>query len=407
MMKKYFFILTCILVILLISAGSAISQTPAPITTSPAPEKLNSNAPIQDMSNIRAIMGVSNSKLQESLLQSIKEEDPNDYTVDADGNKIYPVLCISGGAANGAYGAGILKGWTQEGSRPQFKVITGVSTGAITAPMAFLGKDYDKTLEEMFTNMATKDIIKKRSFLGTATGNSMVSTRPLEKLLEKYFDEKFLEAVAKEHQRGRRLYVGTTLLEEQRFVIWDMGAIAVAGDIKLFRKIILASASIPIVFPPQFIEVKNGEEVQKEMHVDGGTITQIFTTYGLMRDAESTAMKMGIDTKKMKGKIYIIRNGYVNPHYKPVKNNLGSIAIQSMDTVLNNQGIGDTYRIYLFMQKIGNDYNLAYIPGDFRPEAKEAFDPNQMKQLFEKGYQDAVDGYKWHKVPSGMESVHW
>ncbi len=143
------------------------------------------------------------------------------------------------------------------------------------------------------------------------------------------------------------------------------------------------------------------------MHVDGGTVTQIFTTYKVLEGSEDVAAQLGIDLKKIKSRVYIIRNGYVTPHYKEVKDNLPSIAGMAMDTMINNQGIGDTYRIYTFMQKMGNDFNLAYIPSDFRPEGKEAFDPAQMKQLFDRGLQDAVKGYKWHKVPSGLESENF
>ena len=124
----------------------------------------------------------------------------------------------------------------------------------------------------------------------------------------------------------------------------------------------------------------------------------------LFRSQEGLAKEMGIDVSKMRGVAYIIRNGYVEPGYKPVKDNLASIAGQMFDTMINTQGVGDTYREYVFMQKRGNDYNLAFIPGDFRPEKKQEFDPVQMRKLFDRGYQDAIKGYKWHKAPPGIEN---
>jgi predicted acylesterase/phospholipase RssA len=399
-MKNCSFILASLVAVLLLLAGPAWSKDPVN-------DAANLNAHFQAMPEIRAVVGIPNSKIQESLLRSINEEAPNAYPADAQGRKIYPILCISGGSANGAYGAGLLKGWSLEGSRPDFKVVTGISTGAITAPMAFLGKEYDSTLEEMYTTISTKDVIKKRSGLAQLTGNSMVNSRPLEQHLEKYYDDTILGKIALAHMQGRRLYVGTTLLDFQRLVLWDLGAIAASGDAKLFRKVILASASVPVIFPPVTIEVKSGDTTLKEMHVDGGTVTQIFTTYKVLENSQDVADKMGIDLKKIKSKVYIIRNGYVAPQYKEVKDNLPSIAGMAMDTMINSQGIGDTYRIYTFMQKMGNDFNLAYIPSDFRPEGKEAFDPAQMKQLFDRGLQDAVKGYKWHKVPSGLESENF
>jgi len=189
-----------------------------------------------------------------------------------------------------------------------------------------------------------------------------------------------------------------------------MGAIAVSNNRELFRDVILASASIPMIFPPVYIHVEADGKVYDEMHVDGGTITQVFTVYKILENAEENMKSLGLDPKKLgvnpkkiKGKYYIIRNGYFDPGYSVVKDNLSSIAGHTFDTMINYQGIGDAYRIYAFMQNRGNDYNLASIPGDFRPASKEDFDPNAMKALFDRGYQDAVKGYNWQKTPPGFE----
>lgn len=369
----------------------------------PVPKDLIANAHVSDMPEIRIIMGMPNPMLQESLIRSLKEEASGDYPIDAEGNKVYPLLAISGGAANGAYGAGLLKGWSAEGSRPKFKVITGVSTGAIVAPLVFLGKDYDCLIEELYTTMKTSDVMKAKGPIRALFGNSLASNAPLEKQLEKYVTPEIIEGVAREHKRGRRLFVGTTHLDAQRFVVWDMGAIAERGDIKLFRKVILASAAIPVIFPPVKIHVEADGCGYDEIHVDGGTMTQVFTIYKILENAAPLAKELGIDPSKIKGKIYIIRNGYVSPGYKAVQENLPSLASCASDTMINSQGVGDTYRIYAFMKKRGNDYNLAFIPGDFRPEAKEMFDPCEMRALFDRGYEDAVKGYKWHKTPPGLE----
>lgn len=370
----------------------------------PVPYDMLGKAQVGNMPEIRYIMGTDETAMKTSALKSFLEEDKNDYQVDADGKRVYPMLCISGGSANGAYGAGLLKGWSASGTRPKFKVVTGVSTGAITSSMAFLGKDYDDMAEQLYTSMSTKDVMKMKGPIRALFGDSLASNAPLQKQLKKYITPEILEKIALEHKKGRRLYVGTAYLDAQRFVIWDMGAIAVRGDIDLFRKVIQASAAIPMMFPPVFINVHNGEDVTyNEMHVDGGTITQVFTLYRLFEGQAAAAKEMGIDPTKVKGVAYIIRNGYVDPGYKAVKDNLTSIAGQMFDTMINSQGIGDTYRIYAYMKERGNDYNLAFIPGDFRPEKKQEFDPVQMRQLFDRGYQDAVNGYKWHKVPPGLK----
>jgi len=358
---------------------------------------------VDSMAEIRVMSGTVDSELRKNVLRSVLEEKKDDYPVDSDGKKVYPLLCISGGSANGAYGAGLLKGWSEEGSRPKFKIVTGVSTGAITASMAFLGKDYDSMAEQLYTTLSTKDVMRAKGPIRALFGDSLDSNKPLEKQLKKYITDDMLKKIAEEHKHGRRLYVGTTYLDAQRFVIWDMGAIACRGDMELFRKIILASAAVPMMFPPVIIHVEGNGGTYDEMHVDGGTIAQVFTLYRLLEGQEAAAREMGIDISKIKGKIYIIRNGYVEPGYKVVKDDLSSIAGQTFDTMINAEGIGDTYRIYTQSLKRGNDYNLAFIPGDFRPEKKQEFDPEQMEKLFDRGYQDAVKGYKWHKAPPGME----
>jgi len=207
-MKNHRYVLLGILLILLCLTGCDKPRNGVP-------ERLVPKAQLDGMPGLRAIVGLPGPTLQESLLRSIKEESATDYPPDTEGRRFYPVLCISGGSANGAYGAGFLKGWSREGSRPLFKVVTGVSTGALTAPMAFLGKNYDRYLEEMYTTISTKDVMQNRGYLAVATGNSMASSRPLQVRIEKYYDDKILERFAAEHKRGRRLYVGTTLLDAQ------------------------------------------------------------------------------------------------------------------------------------------------------------------------------------------------
>ncbi|MBF0494245.1 MAG: patatin-like phospholipase family protein [Candidatus Omnitrophica bacterium] len=372
----------------------------------PVPQDLITKAEVGGMEEIRVVGGMKDSALQRNLRASVKEETPGDYPVGADGVKVYPVLAISGGAANGAYGAGLLKGWSEEGSRPKFKAVTGVSTGAIVAPLVFLGKEYDAELEKLYTTMSTKDVATFKGIVKVLTGDSFLSNKPLEKQIKNMLTDDLLAKVAAEHKKGRRLYVGTTNLDAQKFVVWDMGAIAVRGDKELFGKVLLASAAIPVVFPPVFIHVEADGDKYDEMHVDGGTITQGFTLFHLVEPIKSEAKTMPeAGGLKIKAKYYIIRNGYTTGVYKEVKDNIADITGRAFDAIINSQGVGDTYRIYEYMKERGNDYNLAFIPGDFTPPAKEMFDPAQMKALFDKGYRDALKGYAWHKTPPGLEST--
>jgi predicted acylesterase/phospholipase RssA len=383
------------LVIFTFSGCATVPRNAVPMT-------LIGKAVVDDMADIRMMDGIPNPAFQKDILDAIKSEDEALFPVGADGIKEYPVLVVSGGGANGAYGAGLLKGWSKSGTRPVFKAVTGVSTGALIAPFAFLGSDYDETLEDYYTTTSTKDVMYGKGPLDALNGDSLSGTQPLADQIARIVTPELLKKIAAEHRRGRRLFVGTVNLDAQRFVVWNMGAIALRGDVELFRKVELASAAIPIVFPPVHLSVKANGGTYDEMHVDGGTMTQMFSLYKVMESMEDAIKAAGLDLAKLRAKYYFIRNGYVTGTYKKVENKLSSIADRAFETVINSQGVGDTYRIYEFMQKRGNDYNLAFIPGDFRPETKEMFDPAAMRQLFDRGYQDAANGYSWHKVPPGL-----
>ena len=370
----------------------------------PVPPELVEQAEIGDMDDVRVMVGESNTMLQINLLESVKQERPEDFPANLLGVKTYPMLAISGGGANGAYGAGLLKGWSAEGSRPVFKVVTGVSTGALIAPFAFLGKEYDAELEKYYTTMSTKDVMASR-FPGTALfSDSLASNGPLARTIEGLATKGMLEKIAEEHRHGRRLFVGTANLDAQRFVVWDMGAIALRGDAKLFRKVILASSAIPMIFPPTVFHVQANGKQYDELHADGGTLTQVFILAKLLDGMEGAARFMKIDPSKIKSKLYVIRNGYMSPTYKKVKDDLSSLAERSFDTIIDAQGLGDAYRIYAFTKERHNDYNLAFIPPDFKQKPEEMFDPKEMRRLFDRGYADAIAGYKWHKAPPGLET---
>lgn len=369
----------------------------------PVPPDLVDAARVGDMPEIRVMMGEHNTALQNNLIISAKQEGPKDFPAGPDGIKVYPILAISGGSANGAYGAGLLKGWSEEGSRPVFKVVTGVSIGAIIAPFAFLGKEYDGVLEKGYTTISTKDIMANKLPLIALFGNSLASNAPLIRTINKLIDEDILDKITAQHRKGRRLFIGTADLDAERLVVWDMGAIACRGDLKLFRKVLLASVAMPTVFPPSLFHVVADGREYDELHADGATLTQVFTTYELIAGMQDATKRLGVDPSKIKGKIYIIRNGYMSPTYKEIKNNLPSLAERAFDMVTDSEGMGDAYRIYVFAEHTNSDYNLAFIPPDFKQDNREMFDPKDMKRLFDRGYQDAVGGYKWHKAPPGVE----
>lgn len=311
-------------------------------------------------------------------------------------------LAVSGGGSDGAFGAGLLVGWTARGDRPEFDIVTGISTGALTAPFAFLGPRYDGALKDIYTKYSTDELVTKQPIRGLLGGEALASNAPLARVIATYVDEDFLKEVAREHARGRRLLIGTTNLDAQRPVIWDMGRIASSGDpraLQLFRSVLLASAAIPGLFPPVYIKVQGEGQVREEMHVDGGTTNQVFLLPNQI-EAGSIDAKLGINPIRH---LYIVRNGRLDPEFKVVKASTLAIAGRSISTLIKTQGIGDLYQMYELARRNRIDYNLAYIPGDFRDTSTEAFDPVYMSRLFDLGFQSGKSGHPWKKTPPRLE----
>ena len=309
-------------------------------------------------------------------------------------------LAISGGGANGAFGAGLLAGWTEAGTRPIFTIVTGVSTGALMAPFVFLGSGEDAKLEELYTTTATKDLLERRGLLNRLTGDAAADSEPLQELLARYVDERMIERIAEEHRKGRRLFVGTTNLDAERPVIWDLGAIAASGDPKapeLFRQVMLASASIPVMFPPVLIEVEADGQRYDEMHVDGGVASQVFL-YPIGISWRNVMRKLGVPGKP---DVYIIRNAPLAPVYEEVRNKIMPIAVDAINALIRTQGIGDLYQIFLATKRDGLNYHLADIPASFTEEPTETFDPVYMRKLFDLGRKMGREGYPWAKAPPG------
>lgn len=366
------------------------------------PADLLNSASVFGMREIRAFNGMPSESFKKDFVQLLEAEEKKVSIFDFLAGRTYSILAISGGGANGAYGAGVLNGWSRSGTRPVFKIVTGISTGAIIAPLAFLGSSYDDRLKEFYTSYSTKDIARMR----WPFGNSLASTRPLRNLIERYFDAGLLKNIAFEYNQGRRLYIGTTNLDAQRLVIWDMGKIAAAGNdnaLKLFRKIILASSSMPIAFPPVYLEVEVNDKKYDEMHVDGGIIKQVFFPYDVLQGFDKALKEKNIDVSRNKYSIYVIRNGYVDFSYKVIPDKLSAIAERTVDSITNAQSIGDLYQLYVFAKNGKGDFNLAYIPVEHISKASELFDPVEMRALFDLGFEEASRGYQWRKVPPGLE----
>jgi hypothetical protein len=310
-------------------------------------------------------------------------------------------LALSGGGDNGAFGAGLLCGWTAAGTRPEFKAVTGISTGALIAPFAFLGPAYDGALKDVYTRSKPKDILEPRALVTAIFEDALADNAPLKRLVKEHVTPDMLAAIAREHAKGRILLVATTDLDASRSVIWNMTKIAASGSpkaLELFHKIMIASAAIPGAFPPVMIDVVANGKPYQEMHVDGGAMAQVFLYPPSLKVAEESKREKLVRERKL----YIIRNARLDPRWADVERRTFSIAERAIDALIQTQGVGDLYKIYAETQRDGIDYNLAYIPQWFYAPHRENFDTKYMRKLFATGYEIAARGYPWRHMPPGL-----
>lgn len=369
----------------------------------PVPQALVDKAEITNLPDVR-YWGDEAPKHLAKLVQTAFRQIKENNRSNARNRKrlVFNFLALSGGGSNGAFGAGLLVGWSKRGDRPEFNIVSGVSTGALIAPFVFAGQSYDSSLTEIFTQYQTSDLLRKRPVMGLLGGQAVTDNKPFAKLIAKYVDHNMLAAVAREHRRGRRLLIGTTNLDAQRPVIWNMGHLANSGHpgaLALFRKILLASASIPGIFPPVYIDVSAGGHKAQEMHVDGGTTDVVFLVPTQVSFAEIDKLLKIKPTRHL----FVIWNGRISPEWKPVEPSTLKIAARSISTVLKNHGISDLQRLYAESRRDQTDYNLAAIPGEFADTSKESFDKTYMNKLYNLGHRLAESGYRWMKVPPGFK----
>lgn len=278
-------------------------------------------------------------------------------------------------------------------------MVTGISTGALTAPFAFLGPAYDEQLKELYTTLDSSGIFIRRSIFSILRGDSVADSAPLSRMLDRYVTERMVAEIAREYRRGRSLHIGTTNLDAGRPVIWNIGRIADSGHpqaTELIRQVLLASASIPGLFPPAFIQVQTPDgRTYQEMHVDGGTSAQIF----LYPSHTNWAELMRLLDVQGTPTAYLIRNSRFMPDYEPVRARVPDIVARSIASLIRTQGIGDTYRIAAVTNRDGVAVKLTSIPGTaMRNPGDEIFDPAYMSALFEYGYQRTVSGKAWSIV---------
>jgi predicted acylesterase/phospholipase RssA len=309
-------------------------------------------------------------------------------------------LAISGGGEDGAFGAGLLVGWTAAGTRPEFKLVTGVSTGALTAPFAFLGPDYDDELTAVYTSITAADVLRVRGVLAALDDDAMADNAPLRRTIARYLTEDVLKAIAREHAKGRILLIGTTNLDARRPIIWNVGKIAESGRpgaLELVQDILIASAAVPGAFPPTMIDVMVNGQPHQEMHVDGGASAQVFV-YPPSLDLDELAKAQGIVRER---NLYVIRNARLDPEWAEVKRSTLNIAGRAISALIQGQGVGDLYRIYTISQRDRVNFHLAYIPPTFDVPLTQPFEQAYMRALYDVGYRAAAAGYPWRATPPG------
>ncbi len=324
-------------------------------------------------------------------------------------------LAISGGGENGAFGAGLLTGWTQLGTRPEFKGVTGVSTGALSAPFAFLGPDYDRELASVYTDSAVADIMTSRGVLRGLLGDSLYDSAPLLRTIRRFVTPALLAAIAREYtEKGRLLLVATTNLDVPVGVLWNMGSIAASGHARaadFFAEILLASASIPGILPPVMFDIEMGGERYQEMHVDGGTVAQVVLyppSLGgddLLRDASDASPGIVEALSLRPRRLYIIRNARPGADPETVPRNTMKIADRAIATLIQAQGLSDLYQLYVIAQRDGIDYNVAYIPQSFSERLSGPFDQAYMRSLYSVGRDTMLSGGAWFSAPPGFNAT--
>ncbi len=360
------------------AACSSISRTPVSATDLQNPQ-------VPRIEGARYWADIAPANISELLETALRQRQASGVSSDY-------TLTLSGGGEDGAFAAGILTAWSEAGSRPEFMAVTGVSTGALAAPFAFLGSNYDGELKNLYGGLPPSRIFRGRFVTGILSGASVKSSDPLRRLIESYITDDFLAKIANEHRRGRRLLVQSVSLDAQRPVLWDLGVIANSGAAnakKVFVDVLLASASIPGVFPPVLIDVETQDGVRDELHVDGGVYSQ-------------TAYVPGWDIPRKYargGKLYAIRNGKVEPELRVTKPGVFQVAARSLSTLIKAQGVDDLTIAYKLSLQRGAEYQAAWIGTDFDYPLAEPFDPEYMRALFDYGYQRFKSGTLWSDRP--------
>jgi predicted acylesterase/phospholipase RssA len=377
---------TCVLGVLAIM-GCALPRRDAPPMLYSAATPVDFPADVRFLSTDRASVEAKSTAALQRLRASSK-----DGTLRA--------LVLSGGGAGGAFGAGALVGLSRRQERPQYDVVTGVSTGALIAPFAFLGSNWDAQLTEAFTSGRGAQM-SVRGLLSLPLGASRRSAA-LTALVDHYVTQDLIQAVAREAGRGRLLWVATTDLDKEETVIWDLGAVAMRGGEparKLFRDVVVASASIPGVFEPVLIHVQQGGRVYDEMHVDGNASASLFI-------APAAAYFALLDQRSLDGaQVYVLINGQIIDAPETTPFRLRPIVARTFSVALKHMARAQVVAVDQFAEKYRMLVRSTYLPFDYPQYSSADFRASTLRPLFHYGARCAQSGRLWTTLDETMDTV--
>jgi hypothetical protein len=384
----------------LLAGAGGLSACSLPIRQPAVPQDQTARATVLGLPNERFLTGHGSAAITQEYVAAL---DRRRAFLGLAPNAALPamdLLAVSGGGEDGAFGAGLLNGWSLEGSRPTFGLVTGVSTGALTAPFAFIGPSADAPLKNVYTGVTLADIATARGMMAAIFDDAMSDTAPLFGTISRELSDDLLVAIAQGYREGRLLLIGTTNLDTQLPVIWNIGAIANSGDPRapnLIRRILLASAAIPGVFPPVLFDVEVDGRKYQELHVDGGAVAQAFLyppAVGAQRQANIRARRP-VPTIRA----WMIRNARIDANWATTNRRTLSIAQRAVATMTAASGYNDAVRIWLNAERDGVEFRMAYIGSDFGVVYDQPFDQTYMTPLFNYGFQKARGGYPWSRQP--------
>jgi len=307
------------------------------------------------------------------------------------------ILAISGGGSNGAYGAGVVYGWAKAGHRPNFDVITGISTGALIAILTFAGPQYDEQLKELYTEQTNQKVYRKKGVISGLFSDSYFDNKPFKRQIQKVVNASLLDVIAQEYRKGRRLYIGTTNLDAGKLVVWDIGKLAASdrpNKVLRTQKIIRASASVPGFFKPVYIKPRNGIEV-RQAHVDGSVKAPV-----LIRN-------FMFNRPAKKKNLYVLINSQMklDDAVKPVEPDLASISSKTINELMRGLLYKTVFQGYVVARNARASFQLSFIPDNADPiEFGLDFDQVKMRKLFRLGELRGRNPKLWLKEPPRLES---